>query len=117
VKATTERHPCDKRIYAHGYNHQCRASGKYEEDGRWWCGTHRPSAVAARRAKSMADHQAESDRTHTARAAAQAVCDRLGAGHVSWSDPPTIVLSIAEVEALLHAADDLAELVAFLQDG
>jgi hypothetical protein len=41
--------------------HQCERKGKYEEGGYLWCGTHKPSIVAERKAAREAKWRAEWD--------------------------------------------------------
>ena len=57
-----ETHRCTGRLWndydMRGY--QCSKSGKYEEEGKWWCGTHAPSKVKARHEKQAAKYDAES---------------------------------------------------------
>ena len=44
-------HKCAARTFRGHHFYSCHKLGKVEEDGKWWCGIHAPSKVAARRAK------------------------------------------------------------------
>lgn len=57
------------------YFSDCEKRAKYEEDGKWWCGTHAPSKVAARRAKKRAEDEAESAAKNATERAARAAVE------------------------------------------
>jgi hypothetical protein len=67
-------------------SYSCSRHGKYEERGKWWCKTHLPSEVKARREaraeKWQADWHAERNRLDSAEAEAQrrasALTEQLG---------------------------------------
>lgn len=45
---------CSERVYGHGHGFSgspCSKTPKVERDGKWYCTTHDPEAVRARRAK------------------------------------------------------------------
>lgn len=50
---------CSEQVML-GYNLQnCSKTPKHQEDGKWWCGTHLPSAVAAKKSKRAAKWAAD----------------------------------------------------------
>lgn len=60
-----ESQRCAELVYSRAGWHgtpQCERTGKLFEDGKWWCRTHAPSSVAARRAEREAKWRRESDR-------------------------------------------------------
>ncbi len=50
----TEKHQCSKQAIMDTWGHTapCEHNATILEDGKWWCGSHAPSRVAARRAKT-----------------------------------------------------------------
>lgn len=57
-----DKHTCEARTGMWSVHHRsrpaCGKNAKYEEDGHWYCGIHRPSAVKARKEKSEAHYRA-----------------------------------------------------------
>ena len=51
-----ESEMCSERVYdresAYAPDHQCSRKGKFERDGKWYCGQHDPVKVAERRKKA-----------------------------------------------------------------
>jgi hypothetical protein len=39
-----------QEIYRNYAHYPCGKTAKFQENGKWWCGTHAPSKVAAKRA-------------------------------------------------------------------
>lgn len=89
--------------------HGCSKRGRYHEDGKWWCGTHRPSVEAARQAKRNAAYQerrAESDRLE---AQAEQLSQRAAAlvyVHYDHNLRPTqsVIVRADELDRLLREA-------------
>lgn len=55
---------CYKSVPSKGLSmhfHQCTRKGKFLEEGKWWCETHAPSYVKARRDIRTAFFEAEQD--------------------------------------------------------
>ena len=52
-------HECAGRVYSLFHSYPCGKPGKHEEDGKWWCGIHAPSKIAARKAKTFARWEAK----------------------------------------------------------
>lgn len=72
----TERHSCAGRVWDGAWRkRECENRGKLFEDGKWWCHSHAPSQVAARREKWNAKYSADNakEREHLRREAA--MCD------------------------------------------
>lgn len=60
--------------------HTCLLNASVQEDGKWWCKTHAPSAMAARRSATTARWDAETrraDARYALKAAERAVLDRV----------------------------------------
>jgi hypothetical protein len=46
----SEKHRCQKMIYGGSFHgRSCAKTAKHEHEGKWYCGTHHPPAVKARR--------------------------------------------------------------------
>lgn len=54
-----EKHGCSEHVWSGFHGYPCSRSGKLNEDGKWWCKQHAPSAKAARSAKTSAKWEAE----------------------------------------------------------
>ena len=86
----------------------CNRRGKVDRDGKWWCGTHDPEAVKARRAKSdariHASMAANSKRyaLQAALPALYAACEAVDAWAAEHSD--VYVQPIEQVRAALARA-------------
>jgi hypothetical protein len=61
----TER--CAAKVWHEYHQSPCSSRGKYEEDGRWWCGTHAPSKVKARDAERARKYREKMARREAAR--------------------------------------------------
>ena len=59
---------CCKTVYDRTMNfprpQRCKKTATKEHDGRWYCGTHHPDAVQARRAKSQEEYERRSAERH-----------------------------------------------------
>lgn len=56
----TTLHKCCGRIYGGSYRgHPCGNTGKFEHDGKWYCGTHDPVRLAAKYDKAEAEREAK----------------------------------------------------------
>ena len=66
---TKERHDCAAKVYAFNswHNYRCKINATVFEDDQWYCGTHAPSKVAARKIKRAAKNQAEYDQRQARR--------------------------------------------------
>lgn len=51
---TTEKHRCAGKVSDNRRSYPCASNGRYEEEGRWWCGVHAPSKVSERYEKKRA---------------------------------------------------------------
>ena len=79
-------HKCAGEIYESHRFWDCSKTGKLNEDGKWWCGIHAPSAVAARRAKQDAkwkSYSAARDKRYAIEAAGRRVIAAAIAGNPS----------------------------------
>lgn len=56
---------------------RCENRGKYLIDGKWYCGTHNPVKVAARRAAKLAEHERESAEVAAAVDGARVLADQM----------------------------------------
>lgn len=56
-----EKHKCEKGIFraSRWHHYPCGKNAKYEEGGRWYCGHHAPSKVAAKLAKQEVELKRE----------------------------------------------------------
>ena len=63
---------CAATVVNNWNRYPCSRNGVVEEDGKWWCRQHAPSAVKARREKASARYNAkwEAEQTQTVRFAA-----------------------------------------------
>lgn len=111
MTAKQPTHPCAGQVHQpFGVDfYSCPNRGRYHEDGKWWCGTHRPSAEAARKAKR--DDAYREKRAQANRLAVRA--EKLGeraACHVGvdydYRGKPTesVVLRATELDRLLREA-------------
>ncbi len=61
----TEKHPCVEIVWHQegnwGQNYPCQRNGTRNEDGRWWCASHSPEKVLARRKATSLAVRAELD--------------------------------------------------------
>lgn len=64
---------CPARVYTGSFSgHTCGKTGKFEHDGKWYCGTHHPPAVWAKREAKSAAWDAEFARKRELQAAVNA---------------------------------------------
>lgn len=85
--ANAER--CCKQVYGGSFvGHRCTRLGKLEHNGKWYCGTHDPVAIEAKRKKRHAKWDAEWKRSEELRntqkrraAAIEKLC-----GHIATED-------------------------------
>jgi hypothetical protein len=93
----------------------CANAGKYEEDGKWWCGTHRPSMVAARQAKRDAAYRAERDAIVESRVVGEKLAAHLAelAGVRSFPHFPGDLKSTYHSLSLSYA--EAAKLIAWIE--
>lgn len=110
-------HRCFERLYGrdHGWRGiQCGRKGTVNEEGNWWCKTHAPSAVAARKAVrdarwnreaaiSNATHNANYARTKIAGVAiafieGNAIHDDLAAAVSEWKSAEQKRAALVEVQ-------------------
>lgn len=69
---TTETHNCEGTVYGGiPTEYPCSRKGRHYEDGKWWCGMHAPSKLAAKRAAVSAKYRAERDADEALRVAAE----------------------------------------------
>ena len=70
----SEKHTCCGASWAKGsYRPKtCGKTAKFERDGKWYCGTHDPVAIEAKRVKQNAEFQAKWDARTAAQEAAEA---------------------------------------------
>lgn len=67
---------CCKSIYRTGYRgRQCAKSAKVEREGKWYCGTHDPEAVANRHNARVAEWQAAQEASRNLREQRDAALD------------------------------------------
>lgn len=76
---SVEKHPCAGKVYDSSSIHPypCSKNGTYEETGKWWCHSHAPSKVAARRAARTAKWDAAWADRSKGREESMARADRL----------------------------------------
>lgn len=68
-----EKHTCEHQTYSRWTYHACGKTAKYEHDGKWYCGTHYPPNVEARREKKSQKWQQKWDYESSLRDARTAV--------------------------------------------
>lgn len=105
----TTYHDCAGQVFGTYGDYPCSRRGALEEDGKWWCRTHAPSAVAARRAKSQAKYTAERAEIDALSARADALGVRAGAQvGVSWflgkRSPTKVEITAEALDRLLTEA-------------
>ena len=73
-----DKTPCAGKRWSSGWLRYvaCTHSGKFEHDGKMWCGMHHPPSVKARKAARGAAYDAQLTREREARARAAAAARR-----------------------------------------
>lgn len=111
--AKTEKHRCAEHVHDWGRGagfHPCVRNGVVQEDGRWWCRQHAPSAVQARKEAREAKYRQERAVAQAAADRARALGERAGCqveNVRSWQHlTPTgdVRLSAADLDRLLKEA-------------
>jgi len=87
----SEKRQCAGRVSGHGWHRRdCAVPAKYEEDGKWWCGAHAPSKVAARWEAKTKRWREESEAAIAAaqrEAALAAATEALVQAALAWASP------------------------------
>ena len=82
--ANAERKQCSEKVFDGVCRCFCRIPASVERGGKWYCGTHDPERVAARRAKRNAAYALEREREDSMLRLAEARVKALGAGRPAW---------------------------------
>ncbi len=102
---TNTKHPCEAQITVNWASYPCGKTASIEEGGKWYCRTHAPSLVEAKRDASAAEWKRNYDLTQ---AAAVAKTRRRNAEAKACEGVPTELLEITSVASLLDLADAVA---------
>jgi hypothetical protein len=120
---------CSVRVFSgarHDINgHLCANTGKYEVEGKLYCGLHRPDKVAERKAKKAADEQAARDAVEKSRVELNALGEKLGVqfymdrGRYGRFDDPfdRIVIKRDALEELVALHARVASVIGLIGDG
>ncbi len=109
----SERVP-DRERSAWGNFYECSKWATVQRDGKWYCGTHDPEKVKARRAKAESAYTSERNEQDRIYADAKALAQRIGVGvpyyERSFSSARgasgyrrSLILTFDEIEKLLAA--------------
>ena len=84
----SEKRQCAALVYVGGFHRtDCQIPAKYEEDGKWWCGVHRPSRPRRRKRESeRASIWAERDAAKAREAALAAATEALVKAALDYAD-------------------------------
>ena len=97
---------CHKIVYDRfGWRgHQCARPATVERNGRWWCTSHDPEAVATKQQKQREKYDARRQRRDRIVQEAITLCTRLGVqGHVNYDGvipTETVVIAFEDAERL-----------------
>ena len=92
---------CVASIWEKHWFRQCCNKAKYEEHGHWFCGTHAPSKVKARKAKKNAKWQARRDHENAlydAKLRRERARDAVVEAAVAWEKSDTRFASLEMLE-------------------
>lgn len=72
-----EKHTCSGSVWDNHWSYPCGKSANYEHDGKFYCKTHHPPTVKAKREAQNVKWEAESREQRERRASAQSVQSEL----------------------------------------
>ncbi len=75
---------CSEKVFKGWHTYACSNPAKVERNAKWFCGTHDPERVAARKAKKDGERDRERAHAERVRQEANDLTTALGAGSPVW---------------------------------